>query len=61
MYLLTANGNDDKIIRISETPLENVEKFTSQESGDDLTILYVLIGVVGIGVIIGLVALKRKS
>ena len=61
LYLLTANGNDDKIIRISETPLENVEKFTSQESGDDLTSLYVLIGVVGIGVIIGLVALKRKS
>ena len=61
LYLLTANGNDDKIIRISETPLANVEKFTSQESGDDLTILYVLIGVVGIGVIIGLVALKRKS
>ena len=61
LYLLTANGNDDKIIRISETPLENVEKFTSQESGDGLTSLYVLIGVVGIGVIIGLVALKRKS
>ena len=61
LYLLTANGNDDKIIRISETPLENVEKFTSQESGDDLTSLYILIGVVGIGVIIGLVALKRKS
>ena len=35
LYLLTANGNNDKIIRISETPLENVEKFTSQESGDD--------------------------
>ena len=61
LYLLTANGNDDKIIRISETPLENVEKFTSQESGDGLTSLYVLIGVVRIGVIIGLVALKRKS
>ena len=61
LYLLTANGNDDKIIRISETPLENVEKFTSQESGDDLTSLYILIGVVGIGIIIGLVALKRKS
>ena len=61
LYILTANGNNDKIIRISETPLENVEKFTSQESGDDLTSLYVLIGVVGIGVIIGLVALKRKS
>ena len=61
LYLLTANGNNDKIIRISETPLENVEKFTSQESGDDLTSLYVLIGVVGIGVIIWLVALKRKS
>ena len=61
LYLLTANGNNDKIIRISETPLENVEKFTSQESGDGLTSLYVLIGVVGIGVIIGLVALKRKS
>lgn len=61
LYLLTANGNNDKIIRISETPLENVEKFTSQESGDDLTSLYILIGVVGIGIIIGLVALKRKS
>ena len=61
LYILTANGNNDKIIRISETPLENVEKFTSQESGDGLTSLYVLIGVVGIGVIIGLVALKRKS
>ena len=61
LYLLTANGNNDKIIRISETPLENVEKFTSQESGDDLTSLYILIGVVGIGIITGLVALKRKS
>lgn len=61
LYLLTANGNNDKIIRISETPLENVEKFTSQESGDDLTILYVLIGIVGVALILGLVALKRKS
>ena len=29
LYLLTANGDNDKIIRISESPLEEVAKFTS--------------------------------
>ena len=61
LYLLTANGNDDKIIRISETPLEDVKKFTSKESVDDFTTLYVVIGIVGIGIILGLVVVKRKS
>ncbi len=61
LYLLTANGNDDKIIRISETPLEEVKKFTSKESVDDFTTLYVVIGIVGIGIILGLVVVKRKS
>ena len=35
LFLLTANGDNDKIIRISETPLEDVKKFTSKESVDD--------------------------
>ena len=61
LYLLTANGNNDKIIRISETPLEDVKKFTSKESVDDFTILYVVIGIVGIGIILDLVVVKRKS
>ena len=61
LYLLTANGNNDKIIRISETPLEEVKKFTSKESVDDFTILYAVIGIVGIGIILGLVVVKRKS
>ena len=61
LYLLTANGDNDKIIRISETPLENVKKFTSKESVDDFTTLYVVIGIVGIGIIVGSVILKRKS
>ena len=61
LYLLTANGNNDKIIRISETPLENVKKFTSKESVNDFTTLYVAIGTVGIGIIVGLVIVKRKS
>jgi len=61
LYLLTANGNNDKIIRISETPLEDVTKFTSKESGTDLTTLYIVIGVVGIGIIGCLLILKRKS
>ena len=60
LYLLTANGNNDKIIRISETPLEDVTKFTSKESGTDLTTLYIVIGVVGIGIILSFVVLKRK-
>ena len=61
LYLLTANGNNDKIIRISETPLEDVKKFTSKESVNDFTTLYVVIGIVGIGIIGGLLILKRKS
>ncbi|MBA4438691.1 MAG: PQQ-dependent sugar dehydrogenase [Nitrosopumilaceae archaeon] len=61
LYLLTANGNNDQIIRISETPLEDVKKFTSKESVDDFTTLYVVIGIVGIGIILGLVVVKRKS
>ena len=61
LYLLTANGNNDKIIRISETPLEDVKKFTSKESVNDFTTLYVVIGIVGIGIIVGLLILKRKS
>jgi glucose/arabinose dehydrogenase len=64
LYLLTANGNNDKIIRVSETPLEDVKKFTSKESVNDFTTLYVVIGIVSIGIIgiIGcLLILKRKS
>ena len=61
LYLLTANGNNDKIIRISETPLEDVKKFTSKESVNDFTTLYVVIGIVGVGIIMGLLILKRKS
>ena len=60
LYLLTANGNNDKIIRISETPLGDVTKFTSKESGNDLTTLYIVIGVVSIGIILGFVVFKRK-
>ena len=61
LYLLTANGNNDKIIRISETPLDEVTKFTSKESGDDLTNLYAIISIVGIGTVMGWILLKRKS
>ena len=61
LYLLTANGNNDKIIRISETPLEDVKKFTSKESVNDFTTLYVVIGIIGIGTIVGFVIVKRKS
>jgi hypothetical protein len=61
LYLLTANGNNDKIIRVSETPLEDVKKFTSKESVNDFTTLYVVIGIVSIGLIGCLLILKRKS
>ena len=61
LYLLTANGNNDKIIRISETPLDEVTKFTSKESGADLTNLYAIISIVGIGTVMGWILLKRKS
>ena len=60
LYLLTANGDNDKIVRISEAPVVEVEKFTSSESGSDQTILYGVIGVIVVGAIIGGVILKRK-
>ena len=60
LYLLTANGDNDKIVRISEAPVVEVEKFTSSESESDQTILYVAIGVIVVGAIIGGVILKRK-
>ena len=61
LYLLTANGNNDKIIRISETPLEEVEKFTSSESSDNLTMLYVIIGIIVVGVAVGVIVIKRRK
>ena len=60
LYLLTANGDNDKIIRISEAPVVVVEKFTSSESESDQTILYGAIGVVVVAAIIGGIILKRK-
>jgi len=60
LYLLTANGDNDKIIRISESPLEEVAKFTSNESGDNLTIVYVIVGIVAVGVTVGVIAIKRR-
>ena len=60
LYLLTANGDNDKIIRISESPLEEVAKFTSNESGDNLTIVYVTVGIVALGVTVGVIAIKRR-
>ena len=61
LYLLTSNGDNDKIIRISEVELEDVTKFTSNISSDDFTILYVLIGVVIVGIVIVAIAIKRKN
>ena len=59
LYLLTANGDNDKIIRISEAPLEEVTKFTSNESGDNLTVMYAIVGIVIVG-IIAAIAIKRR-
>ena len=59
LYLLTANGDNDKIIRISEAPLEEVTKFTSNESGDNLTAVYVIAGIVIVG-LIATIIIKRK-
>ena len=61
LYLLTANGDNDKIIRISEVQLEDVTKFTSSESGDNSTILYLLIGVVIVGITVVTITIKRKN
>ncbi|MEE3213810.1 MAG: PQQ-dependent sugar dehydrogenase [Thermoproteota archaeon] len=60
LYILTANGGNDKIIRISEAPLEEVTKFTSSESGNNLTMLYVVIGVVVVGIIAATIVIKRR-
>ena len=60
LYLLTANGDNDKIVRISEAPVVKVEKFTSSESESDQTILYGVIGVIVVAAIIGGIILKRK-
>ena len=60
LYLLTANGDNDKIVRISEAPVMEVEKFTSSESGSDQTTLYVIIGAIVLGAIIVGIILKRK-
>jgi len=61
LYLLTANGDNDKIIRISEVPLENVTKFTSNESSNNSTILYVLFGILVMGITAVIAAIKRKN
>ena len=59
LYLLTANGDNDKIIRISEAPLEEVTKFTSSESDDNLSIVYAIVGIVIVGIIVA-IAIKRR-
>ena len=61
LYLLTANGDNDKIIRISEAPLEKVERFTSSESGSNQIILYLIMGVIAAGVIGATIAMKRRK
>jgi glucose/arabinose dehydrogenase len=61
LYLLTANGDNDKIIRISETPLPEVTKFTSSVSGDNSITLYLIIGIVLFGISVGVFTIKRKS
>ena len=61
LYLLTANGDNDKIIRISETPLEEAEKYTSNASGDNLTMLYLIIGIFVVGITVGVIAIKRRK
>ena len=60
LYLLTANGDNDKIIRISEAPLDDVEKFTSNESDSNQTIFYVIIGIIITVAAVGVIVIKRK-
>jgi len=60
LYLLTANGDNDKIIRISEAPLEEVTIFTSSESDDNLTIVYAIVGIVIAGIIAAIVIKRRR-
>ena len=60
LYLLTANGDNDKIIRISEAPLDDIEKFTSNESDSNQTIFYVIIGIMITVAAAGVIVIKRK-
>ena len=61
LYLLTANGDNDKIIRISETSVVEVEKFTSSESDNDQTILYGIIGaIIAIGIVVAIVIKQKR-
>ena len=59
LYLLTSNGDNDKIIRISESPLEEITKFTSNESDNNLIMIYVIAGIVIVG-IIGFMIIKKN-
>ena len=61
LYLLTANGDNDKIIRISDVQLEDVTTFTSNESSNDFTIPYLIIGVVIVGITVFTIIIKRKN
>ena len=62
LYLIKANGDNDKIIRISEAPLEEVTKFTSSESESNQTILYVIDGMIIVGIIVvTVIATKRRK
>ena len=61
LYLLTANGDNDKIIRISEVNLEEVTTFTSSESDNNSIILYLILGVVITGITVGMIIIKRKN
>ena len=61
LYLLTANGDNDKIIRISGAPLEEVTKFTSTESGDYSIVVYLIVGIVAVGIIFTLILIKHKK
>ena len=61
LYILTANGDNDKIVRISEAPVEQVDKFTSSESESDQTILYGVSGVALILVtVVSIIVIKRR-
>ena len=61
LYLLTANGDNDKIVRISEAPVVEVEKFTSSESDNDQTILYGIIGaIIAISITVAIVIKKKR-
>ena len=39
------------MIRISEAPLEEITKFTYNQSGDNLTTVYTIVGIVVVGII----------